>query len=445
MSPTSSMDMAQAMSSLDQQNDVRRKVELDTLRKRLEVGKSDEKKLREACEGFESIFIQKMWKQMRANVPKEGYLHSKEEDYYLSMFDDEMSKKMASAGGMGLGDMLYGQLKQQLASASRATSPAAVPDPLPLKPLDQGAHRVASQAAHDTVSPGAAPAPAAFKDSLDSLYAPLAQAGREGEATAVATNGAAGTSADAMTDAANLAAHVTAALNTRAAGVANAADAAPGGSATPPLVANAFASQGSAQASGQDGVLDAEQVMAQVNDLERRIELRQGVSAGEGGPVPVEQGAVYGRMRGEMNLTPMEWPVEGDISSDFGWRRDPFTGRHAFHAGVDIVADEGSPVQACWKGTVTFAGERGGYGNLVVVDHGDGWESWYGHNSELDVRVGDTVAAGSKIAAVGSSGRSTGAHLHFELRQGEQAWDPVMIQNRLQSGLSIGSPARREG
>jgi murein DD-endopeptidase MepM/ murein hydrolase activator NlpD len=100
-------------------------------------------------------------------------------------------------------------------------------------------------------------------------------------------------------------------------------------------------------------------------------------------------------------------------------------------------------VRACWDGTVVEAGPHAGYGNLVVLEHANGWKSYYGHNSELDVQVGDTVRAGRKIAEVGSSGRSTGAHLHFELRQGDQAWDPEMIQQRLLAGLPIGRSNQR--
>ena len=109
-------------------------------------------------------------------------------------------------------------------------------------------------------------------------------------------------------------------------------------------------------------------------------------------------------------------------------------------ARVGLISPEkkANPWQPCWDGKVVFAGEKGDYGKLVVLEHAGGWRSYYGHNSELNVEVGDVVTAGRKIAEVGDTGRSTGPHLHFELRQGELAWNPEQIRNRLMAGLSIG-------
>jgi murein DD-endopeptidase MepM/ murein hydrolase activator NlpD len=114
----------------------------------------------------------------------------------------------------------------------------------------------------------------------------------------------------------------------------------------------------------------------------------------------------------------------GDISSPYGWRTDPFRGGKAWHAGLDIAAAAGDPVAACWDGEVTYAGTKGGYGNVVEVTHAGGWKSVYGHLSTLSVKAGDAVTAGEKIAEIGSTGRSTGPHLHFELRRGEETVDP---------------------
>lgn len=113
---------------------VQKKVSIDAMRKRVSGGTSEETKLREACEGFESVFLQKMWEQMRKNVKKEGYLHSKDEESYQSMFDTELSKKMASAGGIGLADMMYEQLGQKLANVSKTTGAGAMRTPLPIEP-----------------------------------------------------------------------------------------------------------------------------------------------------------------------------------------------------------------------------------------------------------------------------------------------------------------------
>jgi Rod binding domain-containing protein len=111
-----------ALQETQAQDILQRKLEMDALKKRLS-GQQDEKtRLREACQGFEAVFINKLWEQMRKNVSKEGYLHSRDEETYQSMFDYEFSKKMAEAGGIGLADMLYEQLAQRLGESSRTSS-----------------------------------------------------------------------------------------------------------------------------------------------------------------------------------------------------------------------------------------------------------------------------------------------------------------------------------
>jgi murein DD-endopeptidase MepM/ murein hydrolase activator NlpD len=118
--------------------------------------------------------------------------------------------------------------------------------------------------------------------------------------------------------------------------------------------------------------------------------------------------------------------VEGNsrISSGFGIRRDPLHGRHRFHHGLDVAAPEGADIRAVRSGTVTFAGERKGYGNVVEIDHGDGMSTLYAHASIINAKVGDHVNEGQVIAEVGSTGRSTGPHLHFEVRQADRVVDP---------------------
>ena len=118
------LDANALLSSKDGDSAIKHKLAIERLKQNLTPGESGEKKLRSACEGFESIFINKLWKQMRSSVPKEGYLHSKEEDIYLSMFDVEVSKKMSSAGGIGLGNLLFEQLQEQLSDAGSKTSNA---------------------------------------------------------------------------------------------------------------------------------------------------------------------------------------------------------------------------------------------------------------------------------------------------------------------------------
>lgn len=118
----------------------------------------------------------------------------------------------------------------------------------------------------------------------------------------------------------------------------------------------------------------------------------------------------------EQNAVPSRMPIRNTyITSGFGGRADPFDGGSAFHKGVDFHANVGDPVMSVADGVVSYAGVRGGYGNVVEVDHGNGYVTRYAHNSRLVVKVGDLVRAGQQVARAGSSGRSTGAHVHFEV------------------------------
>jgi murein DD-endopeptidase MepM/ murein hydrolase activator NlpD len=118
----------------------------------------------------------------------------------------------------------------------------------------------------------------------------------------------------------------------------------------------------------------------------------------------------------QKEVKPSGWPVEsGWISSLFGWRTDPFTGRYAHHAGIDFASHEGTDVEAVAAGIVTEAGERFGYGQIVEINHGNGYVTRYGHNEQVLVKAGDKVNKGQRIALMGSTGRSTGPHVHFEV------------------------------
>jgi murein DD-endopeptidase MepM/ murein hydrolase activator NlpD len=120
-------------------------------------------------------------------------------------------------------------------------------------------------------------------------------------------------------------------------------------------------------------------------------------------------------------------PVLGRISSRFGKRSDPFHGNTRHHHGIDIAAAEGSPIRAAEGGVVVMAGEQGGYGKLIVVEHRDGSQAFYAHCSAIEVEPGQQVRAGAPIGRVGQTGRATGPHLHFELRQGGEAVDPFEV------------------
>ncbi len=124
-------------------------------------------------------------------------------------------------------------------------------------------------------------------------------------------------------------------------------------------------------------------------------------------------------------------PVTGQrISSGFGKRRDPFTRRWAQHSGIDIPAPRGTPIVASAGGRVRFAGYRAAYGNTVEIDHGNGLATRYAHAAKLNVRRGDLVLPGQAIATVGSTGRSTGAHLHFEVLRNGVAVEPRTYLDR---------------
>lgn len=126
------------------------------------------------------------------------------------------------------------------------------------------------------------------------------------------------------------------------------------------------------------------------------------------------------------NLLPSVAPIKtGFYSSNFGWRIDPFTGHNAMHEGVDYMVEEGTPITASAGGVVAYADKHPQYGNMVEIDHGNDIITRYAHASRLMVKVGQVVRRGDKIAEVGNTGRSTGSHLHFEVRYKGIAQNPV--------------------
>jgi murein DD-endopeptidase MepM/ murein hydrolase activator NlpD len=142
------------------------------------------------------------------------------------------------------------------------------------------------------------------------------------------------------------------------------------------------------------------------------------------------------RLNRTLALVPYRKPVIGEVefTSGFGVRSDPFLGRPAMHTGLDFRAATGDPVRATANGKVVSSGWAGGYGRMVEVDHGNGLSTRYGHLSEINVKVGDPVKIGQVIGAVGSTGRSTGPHLHYETRIDGEAVDP---QKFLRAGVRL--------
>jgi murein DD-endopeptidase MepM/ murein hydrolase activator NlpD len=188
-----------------------------------------------------------------------------------------------------------------------------------------------------------------------------------------------------------------------------------------------------------DAVEDTSRKLAEVSGVQEENQ----TAHGQGGPSrPVDSAAalvalelktaklerelrMYEGFLREHGMTPSIWPVTGKLESGVGGRRNPFGGRgYEFHEGQDIDAAYGTPVQAAATGRVIIAGWQRGYGNVVYVDHGSGLSTRYGHLAEIDVSVGQTVTRGQTIGLVGSTGRSTGPHLHYEVRINNQPVDP---------------------
>lgn len=196
------IDPRMAAQSAYSEDPTQKKLQLDAVRKSIAGGANKEKQLREACQGFESIFLQKMWEQMRNNVPKEGYLHSREEEIYQSMFDTELAKKMSSAGGIGLADMLYEQLNQKLGQASRGTSISMINKNHSVKSLDEGQGGIPLKPNYGALlqTPEAASADASEQvqegNKVAGLYNKAVEPGLEAELTPNLAAGAADNSAN---------------------------------------------------------------------------------------------------------------------------------------------------------------------------------------------------------------------------------------------------------
>lgn len=153
-----------------------------------------------------------------------------------------------------------------------------------------------------------------------------------------------------------------------------------------------------------------EEIMAASQEVANMIRRSQMSSAGYSG-APAGAGG-------------MIWPISGPITSEFGWRTHPIFGTARFHSGLDIGGDYGMPIYAAAGGTVIYAGWISGYGNAVIIDHGGGVTTLYGHNDSLNVSEGENVAQGQVIAMCGSTGNSTGPHCHFEVRENGEPVSP---------------------
>jgi murein DD-endopeptidase MepM/ murein hydrolase activator NlpD len=158
-----------------------------------------------------------------------------------------------------------------------------------------------------------------------------------------------------------------------------------------------------------------------------------GTPNGESGPVsskvaPAPQSRNDGAaVLSDAEVPDFRLPVKAPVSSGYGVRTDPFTGQKRFHSGIDLAAPAGTQVLAPWGGKIVSVGSEAGYGNYVVVQHPEGFQTRYAHLGSASVRRGDPVTAGEVLGTVGSSGRSTGPHLHFEIMRDGRRIDPKAV------------------
>ncbi len=260
------------------------------------------KKLKEACIDFEAIFIEKLWNEMKKNLPKGGLFENKILENYLSIFDMEFARSLAQKGGIGLSEMLYENLERTLEERSKWVDPNS-----------DGNNKIIKPKKFEKNS---------FKEFLNKI-----------------------------------------------------------------------------------------KTIHQVEDLANKLELKKDK-----------------RNKYDNSFV---IPVDGKISSHFGWRIDPFTHKWAWHNGIDISAPIGTPVKSFESGKVLFAGEKGNFGNLIIIQHPNGLKTYYAHLNKILVKKGQLVKKGELIGKVGATGRATGPHLHFEIRFKDKAIDPEHLKKEL--------------
>ena len=161
---------------------------------------------------------------------------------------------------------------------------------------------------------------------------------------------------------------------------------------------------------------------AQISAMLKERQAARAAAAAAAATQAAGQGSSYTWVQGTGQLG---WPVSGEITSPYGYRVHPIWGTTIYHSGIDIGVDEGTPVHAADSGVIVWSGWMGGYGYAVVIDHGNGLSTLYGHNSELAVDEGQSVSKGQVIAYAGSTGNSTGPHVHFEVRENGDPVDPM--------------------
>ena len=428
---TMPVDPRMAMDAANAQDLVQRKVAVDSLRHRLGDTRTQEEKLRETCEGFESIFVQKMWEQMRKNVKKEGYLHSKDEEFYQSMFDQELAKKMTSAGGIGLAAMLEQQLSQRLNHSSRSTTGSGVKAPL-APASSAAAPKIPVEELYTAVEEEPAPQVAPAIDPV--LTKALTELDEERQAAAVQES-----AAEAQTQPVMLQAPLQGVAQVQGAAQAAAtleAERPERAIAPQPMPAKVYAPGKSRPVRrGASRSASGRSVPTQNAGRSPAAAFSPAIAPGGNSGANVNT-AVPGANAQPQQGAGVYPPVQGSISSGYGWKTEEGGSGKSWHTGVDIQAREGDAVVAMQAGTVIFAGEQDGYGHLMVLEHEGGMRSYYGNAKADGVSVGDAVDSGKKIASIAMQSNATvdnsEAHLHFEVRRGELAVNPqTLIQTAL--------------
>ena len=554
--------MSQAMNMMtDMAMQSARHSNLDTEKSRLNALSNSqdqalkEKELRKAAEGFEAIFIQKMWDEMRSSLPKNGMHYSKEEEYWQSMYSQELGKSMASAGGIGLADMMVEQLTRpagtpQTGALSRirmAVKPAPL---LPEENAKTAAQDVSLEAKAETAGRQNPVKPVNTAQLYEEYSVTPQEASAQNTAEAPAQERAAQTQNQAKEEQQAQIIRTTYTTNLppekrehaildkkgnpikkyqesprttevkaptredyfdRSASIARTFKVAeptvqtgtnqetpirqpeqkPEQNARQAVSGQEIQSQGIGQSMQNDilagisttyipyqqrramilasggqkpdtqiqvaentkpaqaeteqikpafklpsledalrmGTLVASlspQEEAQIQEMQAKKQTGQGMETAThiGGGTIISTPPVFENVSAKPLENEFQMPAAGSISSSFGWRFDPVNKQRAWHTGLDIQAKHGSAVTASGTGIVKFAGQDRELGNMIIIDHGNGVESVYGHNSELLVKAGDTINSGTQIAKVGSSGRTNGSHLHFEIRQNGLSINP---------------------
>ncbi len=498
MSTLNMATMDNALANASTQNMQLQQKALQNLAGSDESAEAKREKLREASEGFEAIFIQQMWEEMRASLPKDGLMSSsKEEQFWQGMYDEELAKSMASSGGIGLADMMMDQLEAGITDV--AVKPNSTRSnglsiaPAPLLGASQNAH-LPNAPLIQTVGATEPVMQAKAAPIMDmNIYEPSIEivtgSSNTQEININKPNTQEKPSQNLDNGKLNIASNTSSAVNNTQAPTVSELDA---GDAIVTIVTyqtnlpeskrqtnmNDLITQ--VQANHQ-AILNEQAQKAQaapiVEELpEMELELVQstpiptrqvfsnepqdilsGIKAtyvksservvdDRQGPLTVQQALLQPLSAGGPDLlgpariveakdlayvnpkeNSMASPLEGKVSSGFGWRLDPYNGKPSWHNGVDVKAKSGTAINAADDGVVTFAGHNEEFGNMVVIEHPNGLKTIYAHAESLDVKVGDAVIKGTEIAKVGSSGRASGPHLHFEIRKNDMPINPESV------------------